>query len=59
MSIQLTEGEADQLAQFVKRVTFETCSRYSDRTDPESPYLMLSSFAKIRTALADVGFAPR
>jgi len=55
--------EATALAQFVKRVDYDTCNRfastfvlYSGRTEGDT---MWSALHMLRAALAEAGFAPR
>jgi hypothetical protein len=55
--------EAGALAQFVKRVDYETCNRfasknvwYSGRAEGD---VMWSAVCRLQRQLADAGFAPR
>lgn len=53
----LPDNEALALAQFCKRLAFN--GAFDCAVDEEEAYAMLSALDKIRTALAEQGFAPR
>lgn len=53
----LTDAQALALAQFLKRVGLDDYKGLS--VDTEEAYTMLSAGEKIRTALAEAGYAPR
>jgi hypothetical protein len=57
IKIEMTEQEADDYAQFLKRVRFDQY-RENAQTDTEA-YGMQVAGEKIRVALAETGFAPR
>lgn len=57
--IDLEDREAWVLAQFLKRVTFDTARRHADPARPNEPYEMLEALEKVRTALREKGVAPR
>lgn len=55
--LELTEQEAEDLAQFLKRATF---SDYRDKAENEdTAYRMQYVAEKVRKALSDIGFSPR
>lgn len=55
--LELTEEEAEDLAQFLKRATF---SDYRSKAENEDiAYRMQSVGEKVRQALSDIGFSPR
>lgn len=61
---ELTDREAWNLAQFIKRLHFEQCyevtdSGYSRQDRQDQAYVMLAAIDKIGTALRDAGYAPR
>ena len=57
VTVLLSETEAWDLAQFLKRVGFEQF--YVNAQDPDEAYRMMFAAEKVRKALAEVGFAPR
>jgi cytochrome c len=54
---QLTDQEAWDLAQFIKRSTFDTYRNCA--VDQEEAYRMLSAAARVQAALREAGYAPR
>ena len=57
ITIALTETQAWELAQFLKRISFR---EYRDNaTSDDEAYLMRDAGAIIRDALAEQGYAPR
>jgi hypothetical protein len=61
---ELTDEEAWNLAQFIKRLRFEQCyeltdSGYSRQARQDQAYVMLAATDKIGNALKTAGFAPR
>jgi hypothetical protein len=56
-TVLMTEAEAWELAQFLKRAGFSDF-RSKTRTDDEA-YTMQSAAEKVADALRDVGYAPR
>lgn len=59
LELELTETQAGQLAQFLKRCGF---SDFLDKTvneNEEDAYLMQAAVLKVREALAEAGFEPR
>ncbi len=59
ITVTLDEPHAWHLAQFLKRVSFTTCARLADPTNPEEPHYMLAALETVRAALAERGVAPR
>jgi hypothetical protein len=59
ITVTLDEPHAWHLAQFLKRVSFTTCERHADPTNPEEPHYMLTALETVRAALAEQGVAPR
>ncbi|MFZ6775016.1 DUF7706 family protein [Undibacterium sp. SXout7W] len=57
IQVEMTEQEAEDYAQFLKRVRFDQY-RESAQTDTEA-YGMQGAGEKIRVALAEKGYAPR
>lgn len=56
----LEEFEIEQLAQFLKRVSFDACLRHTDNSDDkEQAYAMISALESVRRALAKHGYCPR
>lgn len=56
----ISEFELRQLAQFLKRVGFETCLRHTDNSsDTEQAYAMIGALESVRRALAEHGYCPR
>lgn len=58
-TVELDDKHALALAQFLKRVSFDTCQRHSDPTRKEEPYIMIAALETVRHELANVGYAPR
>lgn len=60
IEVILSDAEAWQLAQFVKRLTFDDCLRRTTGGYSEGEaYLMIAATNKVGRALASVGYAPR
>lgn len=60
ISVQLTKSEAWNLAQFIKRVSFNTVLRHTDGGDSkEEAYSMLHSLNLVANGLAEKGIYPR
>ena len=60
VTVYLPPDEAEALAQFTKRLGFDDCKRLSNRHDGGlEAEQMWSAVNKLRTALAEAGFAPR
>lgn len=57
MTAILTDAQAWAFAQFLKRVGLDDYKGLS--VDVDDAYTMLDAGEKIRTALADAGYAPR
>lgn len=57
LTVELTEDEAEQLAQFLKRVGFSDFRGLA--TSDQEAYLMRDATDRLRVALREVGFAPR
>lgn len=63
-TIELTDAEAWELAQFIKRVRFDQCFELTEswRSRPEreeQAYRMLYALDQVAGALKIVGYAPR
>jgi hypothetical protein len=63
-TIELTDAEAWELAQFIKRVRFDQCCELTEswRSRPEreeQAYRMLYALDQVAGALKIVGYAPR
>lgn len=57
---ELEEYEIEQLAQFLKRVSFNTCLRHTDGGDNiDQAYAMIAGLEAVRRALAEHGYCPR
>lgn len=57
---ELEEFEIRQLAQFLKRVGFDTCLRHTDNaSSTEQAYAMIAGLETVRRALAEHGYCPR
>jgi hypothetical protein len=54
---ELTDQEAEDYAQFLKRVGFSDYR--NNAVDHDEAYRMLAAGEKIRSALAEAGYAPR
>jgi hypothetical protein len=60
IKVRLSGEQAWQLAQFLKRVSWNTCVDHTDNGCDESEALaMQGAFNALRRALADQGIAPR
>jgi hypothetical protein len=57
LDVALTEDQAEQLAQFLKRVGFSDFRSLA--TSDADAYLMRDAADRVRVALRDAGFAPR
>ncbi len=57
MQVRLTESEAWDLAQFLKRVGFDQFN--VNAQDEDEAYRMMFAAEKVRKALAEEGYAPR
>ncbi len=57
VTVELTDGQALALAQYLKRYTW-TDVRQSAVDDDEA-YLMQEAFNEMRQSLADAGYSPR
>ncbi len=56
----LHDFEIWQLAQFLKRVSYDTCLQHTDQSaDAVQAYTMITGLESIRRALAQNGYAPR
>lgn len=56
----LEEFEIQQLAQFLKRISYDSCLRHTDNSsDKEQAYAMISALESVRRALAVHGYCPR
>ena len=57
---EMEDFEIRQLAQFLKRVSFETCLRHTDGgRDNDQAYAMIAALETVRRALAEHGYCPR
>ena len=57
ITVELTDTEAWELAQFLKRVGWSEWR--NNATSDDEAYLMRDGCEKVQRALAQVGFAPR
>jgi hypothetical protein len=57
VQVRLTESEAWDLAQFLKRVGFDQF--FVNAQDEDEAYRMMFAVEKVRQALAEVGYSPR
>ena len=57
MQVRLSESEAWDLAQFLKRVGFDQF--YVNAQDSDEAYRMMFAAEKVRKALAEAGYSPR
>jgi hypothetical protein len=57
ISVELTDTEAWNLAQFLKRVGFSDFRKNAQ--DEDEAYVMQQAAARLRTALAQAGYEPR
>ena len=55
--VRLTESEAWDLAQFLKRVGFDQF--FVNAQDEDEAYRMMFAAEKVRKALAEAGYSPR
>lgn len=58
-TVELDAAHAWHLAQFLKRVSFETCERHSVPGAKDEPQFMMAALETVRAALAEAGYAPR
>lgn len=59
ITAELTEDEAWEYAQFLKRVTHNDYKELCEPYNQEGPYRMIAAGEKIREALKKAGYAPR
>jgi hypothetical protein len=64
LTVELTDAEAWELAQFIKRVRFDQCFELTEswrsRTErEEQAYRMLHALDQVAGVLTTVGYAPR
>lgn len=59
LTVELTDAEAWEFAQFLKRVGHDDYQALCESYNKEGPYRMLDAGEKIREALATRGYAPR
>ena len=57
VQVRLSESEAWDLAQFLKRVGF--AQFYVNAQDSDEAYRMMFAAEKVRKALAEAGYSPR
>ncbi len=57
VTVELTDAEARNLAQFLKRVGFSDFR--GNAQDESEAYAMRDAADRVRVALADAGYAPR
>jgi phosphoketolase len=57
VQVRLSESEAWDLAQFLKRVGFDQF--YVNAQDSDEAYRMMFAAEKVRKALAEAGYSPR
>ena len=57
LTVELTDAEAWNLAQFLKRVGFSDFR--TNAQDDQEAYAMRDAADRVRVALAEVGYAPR
>jgi len=57
LAVELTDAEAWNLAQFLKRVGFSDFR--TNAQDDEEAYAMRDAADRVRLALAEAGYAPR
>jgi hypothetical protein len=56
----LDDLELWQLAQFLKRVSFNTCLQHTDNSNTKAQaYAMIAGLEAVRGALAKQGYSPR
>jgi hypothetical protein len=56
-SIELTDAQAWELGQFLKRLSFSQCRELAE--DDNAAYRMIEATEELRTGLAGVGYSPR
>jgi hypothetical protein len=60
LTADLTEDERHALAQFLKRVGYDTVLRHTDNAcDKEEAYQMMGALEEVRRALSKHGYCPR
>lgn len=59
ITVELTDAEAWEYAQFLKRVGHSDYKALCEPGNAEGPYRMIDAGEKIRKALAEAGYAPR
>ena len=60
ITVEFTEEQAWQLAQFLKRVSFNTALKHTDNaSSQDEAYAMLEGMERVRRSLAEQGIAPR
>ena len=64
LTVELTDADAWELAQFIKRVRFDQCYELTESWRPrpereEQAYRMLHALDQIAGVLTTVGYAPR
>lgn len=59
LTITLSDGHAWHLAQFLKRVSFDTVERHAGAGERDEAAYMMEALSAIRRALASQGYAPR
>ena len=59
ITVALTEEEAWEFAQFLKRVTWRDYAELCAPHDEVAPHLMENAGVKIQKVLAEAGYAPR
>lgn len=59
ITVTLTDVEAWEYAQFLKRVGHSDYQALSEPHNKQAPYYMIDAGEKIRAALAKAGYAPR
>lgn len=55
--VELTDEEAEAVAQLLKRIGFNDCRSMAD--SEEEAYAMCGGLSRVREALGKVGFSPR
>ena len=59
ITVELTQREALEYAQFLKRVGFSDYKSLCEPWNEDGPYRMIDAGEKIREALARRGYSPR
>lgn len=59
ITVELTDREAWEFAQFLKRVGHSDYKALCEPYNDDGPYRMIDAGEKIRAALAGQGYAPR